>query len=118
VKLQILYFGIVRERLGRREDSREMKSGATVGDLMTELAASDNILALGAGSIRIAVNREYVEKDHVLAEGDEVAVIPPVAGGSVPPVAGGFARPVGEGFAAAGGGRSELRAAAISSSRQ
>jgi len=88
VKLQLLYFGIVRERLGRRDESREIGSGATVGDLLAELAESHGIFALGAGSIRIAVNREYVEKDHVLADGDEVAVIPPVAGGSSPPVAG------------------------------
>jgi molybdopterin converting factor subunit 1 len=88
MKLQLLYFGIVRERLGLREESREIKSGATVGDLLGELAASHGIFALGAGSIRIAVNREYVEKDHVLADGDEVAVIPPVAGGSSMTVAG------------------------------
>jgi MoaE-MoaD fusion protein len=87
MKLQLLYFGIVRERLGRREESRELPGGATVGDLLDELASSHGIFTLGAGSIRIAVNREYVEKDHVLADGDEVAVIPPVAGGSSPPVA-------------------------------
>jgi molybdopterin converting factor subunit 1 len=86
MKLQLLYFGIVRERLGLREESREIASGATVGELLDELAESHGIFALGAGSIRIAVNREYVEKDHVLADGDEVAVIPPVAGGStIPP---------------------------------
>ena len=81
MKIALLYFGIVREKLGRREETREIASGATVGDLLAELAESHGIFALGAGSIRIAVNREYVEKDHVLADGDEVAVIPPVAGG-------------------------------------
>jgi molybdopterin converting factor subunit 1 len=85
MNLRLLYFGIVRERLGRREESREIASGSTVGDLVAELAASHGIFALGAGSIRIAVNREYVENDHVLAEGDEVAVIPPVAGGAPAP---------------------------------
>jgi molybdopterin converting factor subunit 1 len=82
MKLQLLYFGIVREKLGRREEAREMASGATVGDLLEDLAGTHGIFSLGAGSIRIAVNREYVEKDHVLADGDEVAVIPPVAGGA------------------------------------
>ncbi len=84
VKLQLLYFGIVRERLGRREESRELATGATVGDLLEDLAASHGIFALGAGVLRVAVNREYVEKDHRLADGDEVAVIPPVAGGCRP----------------------------------
>ena len=81
MKLRLLYFGIVRERLGRREESRDFAAVSTVGELLAELARSDDILALGAGSLRIAVNREYVSDSHVLADGDEVAVIPPVAGG-------------------------------------
>jgi molybdopterin converting factor subunit 1 len=102
MNLKLLYFGIVRERLGRREESREIASGATVGDLLGELAESHGIFALGAGSIRIAVNREYVEKDHVLAEGDEVAVIPPVAGGAPTPAGGASTRAGGAPVSAAG----------------
>lgn len=82
MKLRLLYFGIVRERLGRREETRECADGATVGQLLAELSGTHAIFALGAGVIRIAVNREYVGEDHVLADNDEVAVIPPVAGGS------------------------------------
>lgn len=81
MKLRLLYFGIVREKLGRREEVRVSADGATVGALLADLAASHDIFALGAGSLRIAVNREYVANDHVLADNDEVAVIPPVAGG-------------------------------------
>ncbi len=81
MKLRLRYFGIVRERLGRREETRSCAEGVTVGELVADLARSDDILALGAGSLRIAVNREYVGDEHVLADGDEVAVIPPVAGG-------------------------------------
>jgi molybdopterin converting factor subunit 1 len=81
VKLRVLYFGIVRERLGVGDESIACRDGATVGDLLAELAASRDILALGAGSLRVAVNREYVDSAHVLADGDEVAIIPPVAGG-------------------------------------
>ena len=79
--LRLLYFGIVRERLGRREELRDCSDGLTVAELLAELAASDDILALGAGSLRVAVNREYVGDEHRLADGDEVAIIPPVAGG-------------------------------------
>jgi molybdopterin synthase catalytic subunit len=82
VNLRLRYFGIVRERLGRREETRSCADGITVGELVADLARSHDILALGAGSLRIAVNREYVGDGHVLADGDEVAVIPPVAGGS------------------------------------
>lgn len=84
MKIRLLYFGIVREKLGRREETRDCADGATVGELLAELAGTDGVFALGAGSIRIAVNREYVDEAHVLADDDEVAVIPPVAGGLDP----------------------------------
>lgn len=82
MKLRLLYFGIVRERLGRREETRECRDGITVAQLLEELARAHDIFALGAGSLRIAVNREYVESSQVLGDNDEVAVIPPVAGGA------------------------------------
>lgn len=78
----MLYFGLVRERLGRREESVELADGATVAELLDTLAARYDVFALGAGSLRVAVNREYADAACVLAEGDEVAVIPPVAGGA------------------------------------
>ncbi len=81
MKLRLLYFGIVREKLGRRDELRECADAITVGELLAELAGSHGIFALGAGSLRVAVNREYVDNTHVLADNDEVAVIPPVAGG-------------------------------------
>lgn len=81
MKLRVLYFGIVRERLGRREELFDGRDGLSVGELLAGLSDSNGILALGAGSLRVAVNREYVGNEHVLADGDEVAIIPPVAGG-------------------------------------
>ena len=81
MKLHLRYFGIVRERLGRREEILDAAAGTTVGELLDSLARTHDIFALGAGSLRVAVNRDYVEKDHRLSDGDEVAVIPPVAGG-------------------------------------
>lgn len=81
MKLRLLYFGIVRERLGRRDEVLEVDGVASVGDLVARLAATHDIFALGAGSLRVAVNREYVDDEHPLNDGDEVAVIPPVAGG-------------------------------------
>lgn len=84
MKVRLLYFGILRERLGRREETRSCAAGATVADLLAGLSTDHGIFSLGAGVLRVAVNREYVDEDHVLAEDDEVAVIPPVAGGATP----------------------------------
>lgn len=82
MKLRLLYFGIVREKLGRGEELRECEAGRTVAQLLEDLSQSHGIFALGAGVLRVAVNREYVDGSHVLVDNDEVAVIPPVAGGS------------------------------------
>lgn len=79
--LNLLYFGLVREKLGRRSETRDAREGLTVDGLLEELAASHGLFSLGAGVLRVAVNREYVDGGHELHDGDEVAVIPPVAGG-------------------------------------
>ena len=68
-------FAGLRELAGR--SSIELEDVATVADVWP-------LLELGAepGGLLYAVNREYVERAHVLADGDEVALIPPVSGGS------------------------------------
>lgn len=80
--VRVLYFGILRERLGRKSEDVECSEGASVGELLSALAERHSLFALGAGSLRVAVNREYVANDHRLQAGDEVAIIPPVAGGT------------------------------------
>ncbi len=55
--------------------------GATVGEAAAILSEKYPRLGSSLG-VRLAVNRTYVALDHVLADGDEVAVIPPVSGGT------------------------------------
>jgi molybdopterin converting factor subunit 1 len=81
VKITVLYFGIVRERLGLGEEILELNEGCTVDELLAELSARDENIAAGAGSVRVAVNREYVDGSAILHDLDEAAVIPPVSGG-------------------------------------
>jgi molybdopterin converting factor subunit 1 len=79
--LKLLYFGLVREKLGRGGETCEVADGLTVGGLLEGLSGTSGLFALGAGVLRVAVNREYVDAHYLLREGDEVAIIPPVAGG-------------------------------------
>jgi molybdopterin converting factor subunit 1 len=81
MKINVLYFGIVRERLGRSEETVELGEGATVDGLLIELSARYEDIAAGAGSVRVAVNREYMDGSFPLSDGDEAAIIPPVSGG-------------------------------------
>lgn len=78
----MLYFGIVRERLGCGEETMMLPDGACVADLLTILEGRHGSLEKGVDSLRIAVNREYVDSNYSLSDNDEVAVIPPVSGGS------------------------------------
>jgi len=82
MQIQVLYFAIFRERLGKSDQALELADGATVGDAIAMLATEHASIAQLRGRFRVAVNQEFVDDDHVLHAGDELALIPPVAGGS------------------------------------
>ncbi|MGB3097734.1 MAG: MoaD/ThiS family protein, partial [Solirubrobacterales bacterium] len=77
VKIDVKLFAMLRERAGSGSVEVELADGATVGDLLGELAD-----LIGAMPVRAAVNREYSQTTRALRAGDEVALIPPVSGGS------------------------------------
>ncbi len=81
MKVTVLYFGIVRERLGLSQESIDIDAGMTVAALLSRLSSLHPGLADGVESVRVAVNRDYVDSTAVLSDNDEVAVIPPVSGG-------------------------------------
>jgi molybdopterin synthase catalytic subunit len=82
LKVRVRLFAIQRELAGTREMALELPDGASVEDAW--LAVSERVPALAPGrpSLRFARNGEYAEPATVLADGDEVAFIPPVSGGS------------------------------------
>jgi len=67
-------FAGLRERAGYAR--RELEA-ATVADVWPALGLGDE-----PDGLLYAVNQEYAERDRVLADGDEVALIPPVSGGA------------------------------------
>lgn len=82
MKIQVRYFAVFRERLGREEETIELADGADVAAALALLSARYPTVAQLAGKYRIAVNLSMVPTDTRLADGDELALIPPVAGGS------------------------------------
>lgn len=80
--LSVLYFGIVRERIGVRRESIELPDPPTVDGLLRGLGERFHDVEAWAGVIRVAVNQEYVDQQAPLCDGDEVAIIPPVSGGA------------------------------------
>ena len=82
MKLRVLYFAVFREKIGRDDDTLELGDGARVRDAIAALAARHDVIGRLAGRFRVAVNHDFVDDDRALADGDELALIPPVAGGS------------------------------------
>lgn len=75
------FFASLRERVRRTEADWTLPDGATVSDLWDALCEKHPEAAPLGRSMSFAVNQEYVGRGHVLADGDEVALIPPVSGG-------------------------------------
>jgi molybdopterin converting factor subunit 1 len=81
VRVTVRLFAALRERAGASHRELELPPGSTAGDVFA---------ALGLGAepqgLAYAVNREYADRTAALADGDEVAVIPPVSGGAAEPL--------------------------------
>src|SRR5579884_1261206 len=81
MQVQLRYFAIIRETLGRAEETRDVPPGTTAGALFDLVAAEQPRLAPMKRATLLMVNQEYVRAGHELRAGDEVAFIPPVSGG-------------------------------------
>ncbi len=81
MRVKILLFGRLHDLAGARELDRRVAEPATVATVWQSLA--DEFPAVGphARSVSAAVNAEFAKMTTSVAEGDEVAFLPPVAGG-------------------------------------
>lgn len=82
MKTTVRFFAAARERAKRTTLELELPAGSTVAHLTTALLAQIPELAPLLPKLRIAVAEEFAGPDDVIPEGAEVALIPPVAGGS------------------------------------
>lgn len=79
---RVKLFAMLKEKAGTSELHLELPEASTVADLRAEVARSFPELPVSAAAAMVAVNAEYVEESHLLHDGDEVALIPPVSGGA------------------------------------
>jgi molybdopterin synthase catalytic subunit/molybdopterin converting factor small subunit len=77
MRVVVKLFAGLRERAGTGERPLELPDGALASDVWPELGLGEE-----PDGLLYAVNREYAESGQPLAEGDEVALIPPVSGGA------------------------------------
>ena len=75
-------FARLREQAGIDAENVELPAGSTVADVYEAIQRLHPGLQADRGSVRAALNQEFAGWDAVLADGDEVAFIPPVSGGA------------------------------------
>jgi molybdopterin synthase sulfur carrier subunit len=81
--IRVLYFGVLRDALGRGQEDLEWQAGST-SDLLTLLRArgDDWAQALAPERVfRLVVNQQIVLGETAIADGAEVGILPPVTGG-------------------------------------
>ena len=82
MRIRILFFALYRDLAGGRSELMlDVRDGSDAGSAIAELRAHNGGLATLPERPVIAVNREYARLDAVLRDCDELALLPPVAGG-------------------------------------
>jgi len=82
VRIRVLFFGVLRDIVGVREDSVEIPDGARLDSVFEHYAGRFPRLREMSASLVLALNQSFSEPSAPLSEGDEVAFLPPVSGGS------------------------------------
>lgn len=80
--VKVLFFGVLKDLTGIREEDVSFPEGANLGDVFAYYAQRFETLNSARPSILFARNREFCTADAVLTHNDEVAFLPPVSGGT------------------------------------
>ena len=81
MRIRLLLFALYRDMTGVGEMDVDVATPATAGAVVAMLRSGDARFARLPERPVVAVNREYSSLDTLLADGDELALLPPVAGG-------------------------------------
>jgi len=82
MRVKVLFFGVLKDLVGKAEESVEIAPGTTLGSLFSRYSQRYETLHTKRPSILFARNQEFAGAETVLNDNDEVAFLPPVSGGS------------------------------------
>ena len=85
MQVRVLFFGMLKELVGRQEDFITLPDPCTLGDLLNHYEKTVPSLKKMLASLAMSVNEEYAGPQCRLKNGDEVALLPPVSGGDGSP---------------------------------
>jgi sulfur-carrier protein len=80
MKIQLLFFGIATDLVGRNSLTYSIQENTSIKDLKN-LFIDDYVNLKNINEFAIAINEEYANEDLLIKDGDVVAIIPPVSGG-------------------------------------
>ncbi len=80
MKLRVLFFSHLKDIAGSELEA-DVAVGAKVSDLLDQLYARTPALRDWDSSILVGAGVEFVGRDYLLREGEEIAIMPPVQGG-------------------------------------
>ena len=81
MKIHVQFYAQLRDLIGMRQLDIDLAEGAAVRDLLEKIYAQQPALRAHDKSILVGVGVEFVDRDHELKAGDEIAIMPPVQGG-------------------------------------
>jgi molybdopterin converting factor subunit 1 len=82
MRVTVLFFGVLKEMLAGETQTLDLPRGATVDAVLTHFEGENPQTASIWPALAVAVNQQYAPRNCLLQEGDEVALLPPVSGGS------------------------------------
>lgn len=82
MQVRILFFGVLKDLAGQATDSLSLPGGATLAEVLGHYEQRIPSLSGLKASIALSVNQEYARLETRLKDGDEIALLPPVSGGS------------------------------------
>jgi molybdopterin synthase catalytic subunit len=84
VRVKVLFFGALKEIAGRSEEELDLAADASAGAVLEYYCTGIPGFREWERSVLVARNRRFSARTETLAEGDEVALLPPVSGGASP----------------------------------
>src|SRR6266581_4936985 len=82
MRVQVLFFGVLKDLVGRASESLELHEGATLADVLHHYETKIPRIRELLPTVALSVNQHYAGPGAILGNEDEVALLPPVSGGT------------------------------------